>query len=110
MILQPYIENAIWHGIMPNDGRGVIDMRIEQIRNQVKITIGDNGVGFDSSKNKNNHKKSMGMKLIQERLSLLQGLLNMEFMVTAQTDTDRGKLTGTHIEIVLPVIQQEVTI
>src|SRR5690606_17026486 len=49
MILQPYIENAIWHGIMPNEGKGEIVLNIEQFGEQIKIVIGDNGVGLTSS-------------------------------------------------------------
>jgi ligand-binding sensor domain-containing protein len=73
MLLQPYIENAIWHGIMPLEAGG--DLKISILlenQHRLKIEITDNGIGIDNSlKQKKNEHTSKGMTLTQERINLL---------------------------------------
>lgn len=50
MILQPYIENAIWHGIMPKENGGTIDVSIKlKEPDLLLIQVKDDGVGIDNS-------------------------------------------------------------
>ncbi|MCZ4245782.1 ligand-binding sensor domain-containing protein [Pedobacter punctiformis] len=73
MLLQPYVENAIWHGIMPKETGGEIqiNMRLEK-ETHLNIEIIDDGIGIDNSlKNKKETHISKGMQLTQERLNLL---------------------------------------
>ncbi|WP_316803051.1 two-component regulator propeller domain-containing protein [Pedobacter nototheniae] len=73
MLLQPYVENAIWHGIMPKETGGEIQikMRIES-ETHLNIEIIDDGIGIDNSlKDKKETHISKGMQLTQERLNLL---------------------------------------
>jgi len=67
LLLQPIVENAIWHGIAPKDGNGHIEIiiREDQKESQLIINIEDNGVGLNHSSN--NH-KPRGMKITQDRL------------------------------------------
>lgn len=73
MLLQPYVENAIWHGIMPKEEGGIITINIKANKNNhLSIEIKDNGVGIDNSlKNKKGNHTSKGMELTKERLNLL---------------------------------------
>ncbi|WP_083629562.1 sensor histidine kinase [Tenacibaculum agarivorans] len=73
MLLQPYVENAIWHGIMPkNDKNGIISLTIYTENNRLICEIVDNGVGRQAScLIKNPEKESLGMDLLKERLYLI---------------------------------------
>ena len=76
MLLQPYIENAVWHGLRYKDEKGVLDIGIsEENANSIKITITDNGIGREQSKalKTNNQKKhnSKGLGNISKRVEIL---------------------------------------
>lgn len=68
MILQPLVENAIWHGLLPKDEPGKIAVIVEKdhASDQLTIHIEDNGVGFDNSKGSTHESK--GIDITQKRL------------------------------------------
>lgn len=73
LIVQPFVENAIWHGILPKEGdeKGEIRIYIERQSNQfLKCVIVDNGIGIEQSRKlkANSSHKSKGMSITQERL------------------------------------------
>lgn len=74
LILQPYVENAIWHGLLPKlECPKTISIKIERDdKNQIIITIDDNGVGRLSKQNSNDKpsKNSLGNKINLERIRL----------------------------------------
>ncbi len=73
MIIQPFIENAIWHGIMPSAVPGNILLNIQLLpAKKLEITVTDNGVGYGQNKSaaEPGH-ESKGVKLITDRLTLL---------------------------------------
>lgn len=77
MLLQPFIENCIWHGIMnKEEGKGEIILSIEESTKSIKYKIEDNGVGRRKAaqlkKRKNNTHPSLGNKLIKDRIDLLK--------------------------------------
>ncbi len=74
LILQPFIENSIWHGLSSKKGSKKITILFEKEANSfLKITIDDNGIGRKKSSeiknNKIHQKESIGIKLTEERLS-----------------------------------------
>ena len=73
MIIQPFVENAIWHGIMPSNHKGFISLTIKTAPERgLFISITDNGVGFNFQQKPNKGKQeSKGTRLIRERLLLL---------------------------------------
>jgi LytS/YehU family sensor histidine kinase len=73
MIIQPFVENAIWHGIMPSDQKGKIQIEVRLFKSRsLEIVITDNGVGLNhASTDRKLHHESKGVKLIRERLALL---------------------------------------
>jgi two-component system LytT family sensor kinase len=50
MLIQPYLENAILHGINPKEGNGRIDINIKLVNQFIKISIKDDGIGREKSK------------------------------------------------------------
>jgi two-component system LytT family sensor kinase len=73
LLLQPFIENAIKHGITSLKEKGNILVNISQHNKNLVIKINDNGKGFNASQT-NKDKSSFGLKLSQERIALLNQL------------------------------------
>ena len=73
MIVQPFLENAILHGISsPKITDGKIELNINQSKDRITIEIIDNGFGIDKNKLKNDNHISKGIAIIEERLAILQ--------------------------------------
>ena len=73
MILQPFIENAVLHGVSHlKDKSGKIDLSFQLQQNVLTITISDNGFGIDNNKLKNDKHISKGIAIITERIEILQ--------------------------------------
>ena len=67
MLLQPIVENAVWHGIAPSDNEGKLQVKFELSEGCLKVTIDDNGIGFDVEAVKNAG-MSVGLRSMQTRL------------------------------------------
>ena len=84
MLIQPYVENAILHGLLPKEGNGKITITLEKQNDTILCTIEDNGIGREKSmefkKNRVQQHKSMGMSITQERLDILNSSLNNIFI------------------------------
>ncbi len=104
MVIQPFVENAIWHGIMPKNEPGVIKIRIFKPKNRVTITIEDNGIGRkESLRRKVNNQNSAGIRLVKERLVTLSKQKNSKYNLHILDLEDAGgEGLGTKIEIVIP--------
>ncbi len=69
LIIQPFVENSIWHGIQGMEGRGLIEIGIdEQTDHLITIHITDNGIGRKEAKLK--ERASHGLNITKERLSI----------------------------------------
>lgn len=101
MILQPYIENAIWHGIMPKEKGGEVQINITQKNEEyLWIKIIDNGVGINNSlANKNTKHQSKGMALTQERINLLNQIEAKPIQIYIEQNGN----SGTTITISVPL-------
>ena len=66
LIIQPFVENAIWHGILPKKESGHIAINISQENHQIKCKIYDDGVGF-SPESTTQH-ESKGIKITEQRI------------------------------------------
>jgi sensor histidine kinase YesM len=78
MIIQPFVENAIWHGILPSRRKGKITIRIKPTANAQKLIceIEDNGVGIDQSP-KQKERASMGIHITEQRLGTRALIANL---------------------------------
>lgn len=106
MILQPFIENAIWHGLLHKVGSGIIKLSITKKNDStICIEIEDNGIGRKKAtelKSKNALKnKSYGMQITQDRLSLLNQYNATIKIIDLYDDNENG--IGTIIELLLPL-------
>lgn len=109
MLLQPYVENAIWHGIvnLENSRRGKLVISIEHLGEQLLIRITDNGVGREKAKSfrENTYHKSVGMKLTGERLEVMNQLHGQNTASVHVKDlmSEEGDPSGTQVEISIPI-------
>ena len=107
MFLQPYVENAIWHGLSYKESDKQLQIRIYRENGSVNYEIEDNGVGRKKAEElkslfRKQH-ESKGMELLSKRIKLL----NKEYGSTIQTDvTDvikNNEVTGTLVSVKVPV-------
>lgn len=102
LIIQPFIENAIWHGIVPLEKGGYVNASVTQETGLIKCMIDDNGIGrersgLNKSKTSPTH-KSKGMQLIKERLDLHGQLYDRGGRVVIIDKKDNlGNTLGTSI-------------
>jgi tetratricopeptide (TPR) repeat protein/two-component sensor histidine kinase len=112
MVLQPVIENAIWHGIVhkDNDEKGVITVDVRQEEDRLLCTIEDNGVGRDRAKELRDksvlNNKSMGMKITEERLRLLSRKQREHFIEITDLRDTLNHAVGTRVTIHIPISEQ----
>jgi LytS/YehU family sensor histidine kinase len=104
MLLQPYVENAGWHGLRYKKTKGKLEINISQIDPQtLKINISDDGIGREKSKTlkTQNQKKqqSKGMGNIKKRVQILNE------MYTDKVDVSISNLledqSGTKVELLI---------
>ena len=104
LLLQPFCENAIWHGLMHKEGQGRLNIEFSMKDNILHCTITDNGIGLEKSeemKSKSAEKeKSLGLKITTERLALLnrEKGLHSFFEIENILDED-GNSAGTKINL-----------
>jgi sensor histidine kinase YesM len=99
LLLQPFVENAIWHGLSPSSNpEKCLDITIDTSQNLI-ITIQDNGIGRKASAKKNSTHISLGMKITQERLSLFNHLSDSKIIVKVTDLEVQGVASGTLITI-----------
>lgn len=109
MILQPYVENAIWHGLMHMDGRGKLLIQVKDMGDQVQCIIEDNGIGRTRAAqyrgDRAGHKESMGMQITSDRIGLINSIYHIDTRVNIIDLTDEeGQATGTRVVINIPFI------
>jgi tetratricopeptide (TPR) repeat protein len=109
MILQPYVENAIWHGLVhkqPTE-KGLLDIEMLLEKRSLICTITDNGIGrkkaMEIKERKGKAHTSVGMKVTEGRIDLIRKINNKEATVTVtDLQDEQGNATGTQVTIVLP--------
>jgi len=109
LLLQPFIENAIWHGLMHREGEKRLWIQFSKKDNQLLCTIEDNGVGREYSaaikaqKLGTHYFESKGTKLSEQRIELLNQQLEGRAAIKI-TDLKNGNgAIGTRVTIELPL-------
>jgi len=107
MLLQPFIENSIWHGILPRDKKGNIVVNVVKEGGKLIIKINDDGIGIDKSieekKDKNQYHDSKGMELTKSRIKLISKISNKDCAIKGpyQIYNENREIAGTEVSIVL---------
>ena len=111
MLIQPYVENAIWHGLLHKETKGKLWVRCRNNSNQsMSVEIEDNGVGIAKAvqlhTNETMKRKSYGMQLTRDRIDLISRLYNFKTSVTVTNLTNKeGMATGTKVVLDIPLIK-----
>jgi LytS/YehU family sensor histidine kinase len=105
MILQPFVENSIWHGILPQKEGGLIQVNITDTEAGILFEIVDNGIGYDVSQSKktDNSHHSKGMLITNGRIDLLKKATEKKMSIKGpfQMNDENGNSLGTKVEILL---------
>ena len=110
LILQPFVENAIWHGLLHLDKKGSLSIDISKKDTMVCIAITDNGVGraqaaLSKSKSATKH-KSFGLEITKNRLDLLDSKHHASSRIDIiDLSDEKGKAKGTQVIIEIPLIK-----
>ena len=114
MLVQPFIENAIIHGLMHKTGNdGLITIKIsENDSSSIVCQITDNGVGRKAAaeleKNNERKHKSVGMQLTRDRLRDLNKEANAQISCTiTDLEDEAGNALGTQVTIIIPVVEED---
>jgi ligand-binding sensor domain-containing protein/putative methionine-R-sulfoxide reductase with GAF domain len=105
MMIQPLVENAIWHGLLKKEGLKKLQLKYTFLGSMLQCTVEDNGIGINSSKNKIETHKSVGINNIRQRLSLLNEKYHTQCSLIIKDKSELGETqTGTIAFITLPYI------
>lgn len=109
LLMQPYVENAILHGLNPKPVKGKLTIRLHSENNFLICTIVDDGIGREKASEirrtmpVRNH-KSLGMKITEDRLRILNEINHSQLSVTITDLKDAdGRPQGTKVELFVPL-------
>ncbi len=109
LLMQPYVENAILHGLNPRPQKGKLTIRLHSKNNFLICTITDDGIGRQKSAEIRRtmpyrKHKSLGMKITEDRLRILNDINNSQLSVTiTDLKDDNDKPLGTRVELFVPL-------
>jgi Histidine kinase len=119
LLLQPFCENAIWHGLqhLPGrqagkEGQGRLNIEFSMKDNILNCTIADNGIGLEKSEDMKSksaeREKSMGLKITTERLALLNRKKGVHSFYDIENIMDeKGNVAGTKINLKIGYKERE---
>jgi LytS/YehU family sensor histidine kinase len=107
MIAQPFVENAIEHGLRHLEGNGTLEVRyVPEDATTLMIVVSDNGVGRQKAREieKQTKHRSMAMEITRERLDILSRKFKKEYTITIiDKKDDAGAAAGMEITIRIPL-------
>jgi len=111
LLLQPYVENAIWHGLMHKDGPGKVTIDIELDGQRLRFGIEDDGIGRKKAEEFKSRygvkKQSMGMNITKNRIEILNEVYNIQAEIVVEDLLDaEGLASGTRVTVQIPMIHR----
>ena len=108
LLLQPYLENAIWHGLLPKSDNRHLDIKVKNKKGFIICIIEDNGIGRKASIEKkqklDSSKKSYGLAITHERIAVNNQLYEVGLSVKIIDKEDGfGNALGTSVELKIPI-------
>ncbi|WGH74605.1 histidine kinase [Tenacibaculum tangerinum] len=110
LILQPFLENSIWHGLSSKKGEKEVLVKVTKIADEfIQIDIVDNGIGRDAAmkirKNKSLNRKSIGINLTKERLrNFANQYANNYSLIYTDIIDEEGNPKGTKVSLKIPIL------
>ena len=107
LLIQPFVENAILHGMVPKEGDGHISVHFDLINEKIICTVTDDGIGFNQSQllkeNSVKAHQSMALEITKKRLEIMQAETAQSADVSIEEQLLDGQSAGTKVVIRLPV-------
>ncbi len=109
MLIQPYVENSICHGLIPMERKGFVHIDLKLEKDHLICIIEDNGIGREAAseirKKKETNHNSLGTRITTSRLELVNALYGTS-LNTVYTDlkNEKGEAEGTRVEIQIPIL------
>ena len=113
LLLQPYVENAIRHGLLPKrEGKRYLEIVIRKMgEERIEILIVDTGIGRDaaaSNKRKSDtNRKSMGMSITNDRIQLIEQTMGIKTNLEITDLYENNIATGTKVSLIIPLISNQ---
>lgn len=106
MLIQPFLENAIWHGMRYREEKGMLDMSVKEVGQEVHIEIADNGIGRKNSaalktKAQKEH-KPVGLRNVTKRLELINKIYKQDYSISVEDHSDDLANPGTRVLVKIP--------
>lgn len=107
LLLQPFVENAIIHGVIPSKEMGKISIEFKLESDQLVCVITDNGIGYETSRSIKKKSvsvhQSMALDITRKRLGMISASTAKEANVTIEELRVNHEVTGTKVTLLLPV-------
>ncbi len=104
VIIQPFVENSIWHGFKNNQQQNKLAIKVTQQDEELLIEVEDNGVGRAVTAQKKNptKRKSHGINISRQRMQNFAGTKEQEYIYYTDLRDSAGNAIGTNVSIHLP--------
>ncbi|MDI1316943.1 tetratricopeptide repeat protein [Flavobacterium sp.] len=106
LLIQPFVENAILHGLVPKEGSGTIIVDFDVQNDQLVCTIWDNGIGITKSasikENSMKAHKSMALEITKKRLEIMEATISKSAQIEIKELEENNIVTGTRVTLRLP--------
>jgi len=107
MLIQPFIENAIKHGLRNMDGKGLLKIAFKKKNQLIECIIEDNGIGREQAKTmneiRNKDHQSLGMQVTRERIDAFKREKNANSnLIIIDMKNKEGKASGTQVNVLFP--------
>lgn len=107
MLIQPHLENAIWHGLRYIDEKGFLSLQFKRRQDSIEVVIEDNGIGIEGSRkfktsNQQQH-KGRGINNTMERIKILNDLYRQR--ITCDVQDKPLPMHGVLVHITVPLLK-----
>ena len=107
LLIQPFVENAILHGMVPKDGNGTINVNFDVQNSQLVCTITDDGIGISKSKllkeNSVTAHQSMALEITKKRLQMMETATSKTAQIDIKDVENNNEIVGTCVTLRLPI-------
>lgn len=109
LLLQPFVENAIWHGLMSLETKGQLLIKMTEGKDGLRIEIQDNGIGRQEALAKKEDsvfkKPALGLKLAQDRLKQINIVYDLQAEIKIEDLFPKRRFSGTKVTITFPKLR-----
>lgn len=107
LLIQPFVENAIWHGLMHKDDPGNLEVRLSVSGDVLNCEVQDDGVGrkraAELKSKQSTRRKSLGMQITSDRVKTINQLYGTQASIEIEDLHENGKAAGTCVRIQIPL-------